>query len=46
MDTYGHLFPSADEALAEALDAAFRDVHPASTRPELAEVAQMCRSES
>ena len=40
MDTYGHLFPSADEALAEALDAAFRDAHPASARPETPRMAQ------
>ena len=46
MDTYGHLSPSADEALADALDAAFRDAHPAATRPELATVAQMRRSEA
>ena len=46
MDTYGHLFPSADEALADALDAAFRDAHPAFTRPGLAEVARMRRSEA
>ncbi len=45
MDRYGHLFPSADEALAEALDATFRQAHPAPTRPDTATVTHMRRSE-
>lgn len=46
MDRYGHLFPDADEALADALDATFRQAHPASTRPETPDVAHIRRSQA
>lgn len=44
MDTYGRLFPSADEALAEALDGTLRESLAASSRPEEADLVHIRRS--
>ncbi len=35
MNTYGHLFPNHDDALAHALDGAFRARHAAPARPQV-----------
>jgi integrase len=45
MDTYGGLFPSLDEAIAEGLDGMLRDSLAASSRPEASNVARLRRSE-
>jgi hypothetical protein len=46
MDTYGHLFPSQDEALAEALNGSLRDSLVARTWHAERTVAHIRRSEA
>ncbi|MBA2726027.1 MAG: site-specific integrase [Actinobacteria bacterium] len=45
LDTYGGLFPSLDEAIAEGLDGALSEALAASSRPETPEIAHISRSE-
>jgi integrase len=46
MDTYGGLFPSMDEALAQALDGVLLNPRAASARPEPEEQTQIRRSDA
>lgn len=43
MDTYGHLFPAQDEALAQGLDGVLRESLAAQPRPETAQVTSFRR---